>query len=137
MNKLDKVNLIPRTLRSDDRGWFLKVIDGKEQGLPHHTGEVYLTLAVPGQNRGGHYHVKAHEWFTVVQGSALVSLADTSTHEQREMTLTATEPVTLVVPPGIAHIFRNPPDSHEPMLLVAYSDELYDPADTIPYSFNS
>lgn len=137
MNKLDQVTLIPRTLRRDDRGWFLKVIDGKEEGLPNHTGEVYLTLAVPGQNRGGHYHIQAHEWFTVVQGSALVSLADTSTDEQRQMTLSAGEPVTLVVPPGVAHIFYNSPNSQEPMLLVAYSDELYDPGDTIPYSFNS
>lgn len=53
---LEKVKVINRRLIVDDRGWFLKTITGKEEGIPSHTGEVYLTMGKPGQARGGHYH---------------------------------------------------------------------------------
>lgn len=131
---LKRVRLIPRTLREDTRGWFLKVIDGKEEDLPRRTGEVYLTMAAPGQVRGNHYHQLASEWFTVVQGIAEVALVDTTTRERAEMTLASSSPVTLFVPPRVAHVFKNPADRMEPMLLVAYSDRLYDPSDTIRYN---
>lgn len=44
MTLRDKIQIIPRRLLVDDRGWFLKVITGKENGLPPYTGEVYLTM---------------------------------------------------------------------------------------------
>lgn len=53
MAQIDKVRIIQRRLISDDRGWFLKVITGTEEGIPSHTGEVYLTMGKPGQERGG------------------------------------------------------------------------------------
>ena len=91
-------------------------------------------MALPGQTRGGHYHRRAHEWFTVVQGAASVSLRYMETGEEMEFNFTAFEPVTLYIPPGIAHTFRNSRNSSEPMILVAYSDQQYDPTDTILYA---
>jgi dTDP-4-dehydrorhamnose 3,5-epimerase-like enzyme len=131
MARIDQLELIPRRLRADSRGWFLKVIDGKEPGLPQHTGEVYLTMANPGQVRGNHFHHKAREWFTVVMGRAEVLVRDPQTQEERSLTLDASVPHTLVVPPGLAHAFKNPENATEPMLLVAYTDQLYDPADDV------
>ena len=133
MSLMEKVRLIPRVLKADTRGWFLKVIDGSEEGLPNMTGEVYLTLARPGQVRGNHYHLLANEWFTVVQGTAQMILADTITGERVEMVFTGSSPATLFVPARIAHAFKNPENSTDPMLLVAYSDQLYDPGDTIQH----
>jgi UDP-2-acetamido-2,6-beta-L-arabino-hexul-4-ose reductase len=132
---ISRVKLIPRQLRADSRGWFLKVIDGKEEGLPLSTGEVYLTLAEPGHWRGKHFHPLAQEWFAVVQGSADVVLQDVATGEVRRLVLSAKSPETLYVPPGVAHVFHNRADATEPMLLVAYTDRLYDPADTIFHEF--
>lgn len=129
--KLDHVQIIPRRLISDERGWFLKVIDGKEPSLPAATGEIYLTYALPGQARGSHYHKIASEWFTVVLGEARLVLADPETGDRQEIRLSASMPQTVFVPAGIGHVFINPPDAPEPMLLVAYADTLYDPADTI------
>jgi dTDP-4-dehydrorhamnose 3,5-epimerase-like enzyme len=129
--KLDQVQIIPRRLISDERGWFLKVIDGKEPSLPAATGEIYLTYALPGQARGNHYHKLASEWFTVVLGEARLILADLETGERRELQLSATKPTTVFVPAGIGHVFINPPEAPEPMLLIAYADTLYDPVDTI------
>lgn len=131
MPALDDVQVISRTVRRDDRGWLLKVIDGHEPGLPSKEAEVYLAFAVPGQSRGGHYHREATEWFTVVTGEATLDLVDVDTGARRSLHLVASSPATVRVPPGVAHVFRTAPTSH--MLLAAYSDRLYDPADTVPY----
>ena len=81
MSQIDKVRIIPRRLIADDRGWFLKAITGTEEDIPSHTGEVYLTMGKPGQAKGGHYHPEAVEWFTIIEGSAILKLEDMETHE--------------------------------------------------------
>jgi dTDP-4-dehydrorhamnose 3,5-epimerase-like enzyme len=129
---LDQVTLISRTLKEDERGWFLKVIDGHEENIPLRTGEVYLTMAVPGEVRGNHYHQRTAEWFTVVAGRALLRLHDLETLESRDVLLESSSPLTVYVPAGVAHAFKNPEDAEEQMLLVAYADNIYDPGDTIP-----
>ena len=53
MEQIEQVKIIPRRLISDERGWFLKAITGTEEGIPQHTGEVYLTMGKPGQAKGG------------------------------------------------------------------------------------
>lgn len=133
MRSIEEVELIPRRLIIDQRGWFLKVIEGKESGMSQGVGEVYLTMANPGQVRGNHYHLLANEWFTIVNGKARVILEDPSDGSRREFNLSSENPFTLFVPAGIAHCFVNSADSHE-FLLVAYSDKYYDPNDTVPYS---
>ena len=52
MSQIDKVQIINRRLIADERGWFLKAITGTEEGIPNHTGEVYLTMGKPGQAKG-------------------------------------------------------------------------------------
>ena len=129
----DKITTIERKKLGDTRGWFMKVIDGKEEGLPEHTGEIYLTHASgKGQVRGNHYHDKAKEWFTLLQGKAELKLMDMGTEEVIIIELSENEPKTIVIPPGVAHAFLN--TEEEPFLLLAYTDELYDPVDTISYS---
>src|SRR5438128_1515629 len=66
----DKIRIIDRKLLSDTRGWFLKVLNGMEEFLPAHTGESYITMALPGEWRANHYHPKTAEWFTVFKGKA-------------------------------------------------------------------
>lgn len=133
MSLEEKIRLVPRELKSDERGWFLKVITGHEDNLPAQTGEVYLTLAYPGQVRGNHYHLRTNEWFTVVQGNAQVIILDPRTGNRQEWFLQAANPTSLYVPAGIAHAFINPKHSLEDLLLVAYADQQYDPEDTIPF----
>ena len=133
MKLKDKIEIIERKKLGDSRGWFMKVIDGKEEGLPSYTGEIYLTHASgKGQVRGNHYHDKAKEWFTLIQGRAELKLMDMKTEEVISIALSADEPKTIVIPPGVAHAFLN--TEEESFLLLAYTDELYDPVDTIPHS---
>lgn len=133
MPLIDRITIIPRRELADQRGRFLKVLDGGEAGLPGRVGEVYLTSAKPGEARGNHYHPLCAEWFTIVAGSARLLLADPQSGERAELALSAADPQTIHVPAGIAHVFVNAADAAEDFLLIAYAAERYDPADTLPY----
>ena len=128
----DKIKIIPRRLIKDDRGWFLKVITGTEENIPDRTGEVYLTMGKPGQTKGGHYHPKALEWFTLVSGKATLKLEDVQTHEKMQMEISFDDAVTVFVPHGVAHAWENA--GTDDFILLAYTDLLYAPKDTIAYN---
>ena len=133
MSLADKIIVYNRNKIEDHRGWFLKVINGKETNLPAHTGEIYITVATPNQSKGGHYHPIANEWFTLIKGECLLELVDMQTKESLTISLSENDPKTIYVPNNIAHNFKNTADSE--FILLAYSDELFDPADTILYPF--
>lgn len=133
MSQIEKVKIITRRLITDERGWFFKAITGTEENIPNHTGEVYLTMGKPGQSKGGHYHPKAVEWFTVIEGKALLKLEDIETKERMEIEMSLEEAQSVFVPNGVAHIFENAGDTN--FITLAYTDLLYDPADTIAYKF--
>lgn len=134
MSQIDKVRIIPRRLITDDRGWFLKAITGTEEDIPSHTGEVYLTMGKPGQAKGGHYHPEAVEWFTIIEGSAILKLEDMETHERRDIEMPFEKARTVFIPNNVAHIVVN--NSDKDFILLAYTDKLYDPADTIAYQID-
>ena len=131
MSQIEKVRIIPRRLITDDRGWFLKAITGTEEDIPSHTGEVYLTMGKPGQAKGGHYHPEAVEWFTIIEGSAILKLEDMETHERMDVEMPFEKAQTVFIPNNVAHIVVNNSDKN--FILLAYTDKLYDPSDTITY----
>ena len=131
MAQIDKVQIIKRRLIADERGWFLKVITGTEDCIPSHTGEIYLTMGKPGQAKGGHYHPEALEWFTIIEGSAILKLEDVDTHARRDIELSFEDAQTVFIPNGVAHSVVNNGDKD--FILLAYTDKLYDPADTLAY----
>lgn len=133
MNRLSGIETIRRSHVSDQRGSFLKIMHGAEPGLPDAMGEIYLVRGYPGQSRANHYHEAATEWFTVISGSAVLNLIDVESAASMTLTLDASDPVTVKVPPMVAHSFVNNGD--EDFVLIAYSDERYVPADTIAFPF--
>jgi dTDP-4-dehydrorhamnose 3,5-epimerase-like enzyme len=133
MGLKEVIKVIPRNYINDSRGSFLKIITGKEDFLPKHTGEFYLTESINGIAKGGHYHNKANEWFTLIYGKCTLCLCDIITKEVIYLELLSSHPQTIYVPNKIAHVFYN--KSNCEFGLVAYSDELYDPLDTIIYEF--
>lgn len=128
----ERCTIISRRLIADERGWFLKAITGTEEGIPSYTGEVYLTMGKPGQNKGGHYHPEAVEWFTIIEGSATLKLEDILTHEHLDIEMSLEKAITVFIPNNVAHIVCSNSDKH--FILLAYTDKLYDPADTIAYN---
>ena len=131
MSQIEKVRIIPRRLIADDRGWFLKAITGTEEDIPSYTGEVYLTMGKPGQAKGGHYHPEAVEWFTIIEGCAILKLEDMETHERMDVEMPFEKAQTVFIPNNVAHIVVN--NSDKDFILLAYTDKLYDPSDTIAY----
>lgn len=131
MSQIDKVQIIQRRLIEDERGWFLKAITGKEDFIPSHTGEVYLTMGKPGNSKGGHYHPEAVEWFTIIEGSAILKLEDIKTHERMDIEMSLQKSITVFIPNNVAHVVVN--NSDKDFVLLAYTDKLYDPKDTITY----
>lgn len=133
MNKSlkERVAIIQRKLIADDRGWFLKAITGTEKDIPSHTGEVYLTMGKPGQAKGGHYHPEALEWFTIIEGNAVLKLEDIETHERLDIPMSLDKAITVFIPNNVAHIVVN--NSDKDFILLAYTDKLYDAKDTIVY----
>lgn len=132
MAQIDKVQIINRRLIADERGWFLKAITGTEDGIPNHTGEVYLTMGKPGQAKGGHYHPEAVEWFTLIKGEAILKLEDMETHTRKDIEMSLDKAITVFIPNNVAHIVVN--NGNEDFILLAYTDKLYDPKDTISYT---
>lgn len=130
----DRCKIYNRNLITDDRGWFLKVITGTEEFLPNHTGEIYLTMGKPGQEKGGHFHPKAVEWFTIIQGKALLKLKDIKTGEYMEIEMSLDKASTIFIPNNVAHTVANLSD--QDFILLAYTDRLFDPSDTIKYKVN-
>ena len=127
-----KISAIKRNLIHDHRGWFLKVINGSEVDN-HFTGEVYITSAKPGESKGGHYHLIAREWFTLLKGNAVLTIIDIDSYEKLEISLNEKDPRTIYIPPGIAHNLYNSGD--EDFILIAFTDIKYDPSDTLEYNF--
>lgn len=131
MNRLSGVETIQRSYISDKRGSFLKIIHGAEPGLANAMGEIYLVRGYPGESRANHYHRAATEWFTLISGAVVLKLTDVESAVSMTLTLDAGNPVTIKVPPMVAHSFLN--NGKEDFVLIAYSDERYDPADTIVF----
>ena len=130
----ERCTIIPRRLIVDERGWFLKAITGTEEGIPSHTGEVYLTMGKPGQSKGGHYHPEAVEWFTIIQGAATLKLEDIVTHERLDIQMSLEKAITVFIPNNVAHAVCGVCDKE--FILLAYTDKLYDPKDTIAYTID-
>lgn len=135
MNKSlkERATIIQRRLIADDRGWFLKAITGTEEGIPTHTGEVYLTIGPNlGRLMGWTLFIpKAVEWFTIIEGSAILKLEDMETHERLDIEMSLVKAITVFIPNNVAHVVVNNGDKD--FILLAYTDKLYDPKDTIAY----
>jgi len=132
--KLDqRIEVAPRPLHEDPRGWFLKIADAAVPGTAAQMREVYLVSASPGQVRGNHYHRHTNEWFTVIRGSGVLGLADPATGERDLLPVSAAQPVTIKVPYGLAHAFKNEAGAGEPLWVAACADADYDATDTVPW----
>jgi oxalate decarboxylase/phosphoglucose isomerase-like protein (cupin superfamily) len=89
-------------------------------------------MGKPGQSKGGHYHPEALEWFTVIEGNAILKLEDIYTHERMDIEMSLDKAITVFIPNNVAHTLVNNGDTN--FILLAYTDKLYDPKDTIAYT---
>ena len=123
---LNEVEITELKKLGDNRGFFIKTMTNSMIGK-YPAGEIYLSVASPGVERGNHYHKKATEWFSVIKGKCKITLNYKG--EEKIIRLDANEPKTVKVPPLITHKFIN--IGSEDCYLLAFTDVDYDPEDTI------
>ena len=124
------VEVRPLRRLDDARGSFVKIIQQRHlAGRPF--GEVYLSVSGPGQIRACHFHRRTTEWFCPVGGRGELYLARPDGSLRERVRLDSAFPISLRVPPGVAHALVADPDSELAVLAVA--DVEYDPADTDTY----
>lgn len=87
-------------------------------------GEIYLTVAHPGQVKGNHYHEQTTEWFFLIKGRGLLIAENKEERQREEVLLEEDRPMVIKVSKGVAHAFKNIGD--EAMYLLAYADVPYD-----------
>ena len=128
------VDVRPLRRLEDTRGWFVKVFQKRHLGgLPF--GEVYLSVGAPGETRANHYHERTTEWFCPAAGRGTLYLAAMRGSERMAVRMDIATPVSVRIPPFVAHSLVADADCDLAVLAVA--DVEYDPADTdtIPVDF--
>ena len=128
------VDVRPLRRLEDARGWFVKVFQKRHlEGLPF--GEVYLSVGAPGETRANHYHERTTEWFCPAAGRGTLYLAAMRGTERMAVRMDIAAPVSVRIPPFVAHSLVADADCDLAVLAVA--DVEYDPADTdtIPVDF--
>jgi len=121
------VEVRPLRRLDDARGWFVKAIQKRHLGgAPF--GEAYLSVGAPGETRANHYHERTTEWFCPVAGRGTLYLAAIDGEARQAVRFDAAAPVSVRVPPRVAHSLVADPDSELSVLAVA--DVEYDPQDT-------
>lgn len=127
---IDRVQILKGRRREDGRGW-LHVTLGASQLPPGVTfGELYVIRSEQaGDRRGDHFHQRMDEWFTLVEGEAMLELYDPTSEERLSVRMDGTIPRTFRVPAGIAHCIVNAGSG--PMTAVAWTTAEHDPADVI------
>lgn len=118
-----------RTLQrlDDNRGWFLKALQAQHLG-GRPFGEVYLSVGRPGETRANHFHRRTTEWFCPLAGRGLLYLFDVESERRAALRFDAAAPISVRVPPGVAHSLVADTDAELAVLAVA--DVAYDPQET-------
>jgi dTDP-4-dehydrorhamnose 3,5-epimerase-like enzyme len=129
--KNDKIINYPLEKLNDNRGYFLKTFTNNKFDVDFNELEIYVTNAKPGQSKGGHFHEKAKEWFTLIKGKCTLILVDVNTLIVKKIMLDESDPKTVFVPPFVAHEFYN--TGSEDFLLLAVTDQHFRKEDTIPF----
>ena len=115
------------TRHADARGSFFEII--RSHGGPEQSS---FSTTVPGISRGDHYHRRKVERFTVLAGTATISLRRLFTDEVFDFEVTGDEPVAIDMPTGWAHKITNTGDGD--LYTSFWTNDIFDPGnpDTIP-----
>jgi dTDP-4-dehydrorhamnose 3,5-epimerase-like enzyme len=114
----------------DERGYVAELLRGSE-GAAGEFGQLLVTVANPGVEKGNHYHTRKREWFCCLSGAVELVARDRATGEIERVTLTPDEngrTLTAEVPPNVTHAIINNGDV--PACVLLYVTEEYDEADS-------
>lgn len=127
----DITGVIWRPLRrfDDPRGWLCEFFRHDEIPAEYHPVMGYISLSWPGVSRGPHEHADQADLFCFLGPSSFkLYLWDnrpgSATYWNRQIEVVgADRPTAVVVPPGVAHAYRNV--GSEPGIVYNYPNQLY------------
>ena len=125
--RISGVRVIELSTYDDERGSLIETF--RSDLLKIKPAMSYVSHTLPGKSRGPHEHRKQTDVFSFIgPGNLKVVLWDNRKESRTylsRMVITAGKdnPVTLVIPPGVVHGYKN--DSSEPGMVINYPDKLY------------
>jgi dTDP-4-dehydrorhamnose 3,5-epimerase len=131
----------PRQVNPDERGWLCELFRHDEMPTELHPAMAYLSETIPGATRGPHEHLQQTDTFCFFGPTTFhLYLWDNRPESPSYLcheiaVLGRTQPMTVVVPPGVVHAYRNIGDA--PGLVINCPNRLYrgegrqDPVDEI------
>jgi dTDP-4-dehydrorhamnose 3,5-epimerase len=122
------VDVTPFRAFADDRGWLAELFRSDETPADTYPAMGYLSVTHPGVARGPHEHREQTDRFAFFHGTYRVMMWDAragSPTEGRRITMDvgANRPVTVVIPPGVVHAYRNV--GSEDAYVLNFPDALY------------
>lgn len=122
----DVRNAIPLVRHADARGSFFEITRSHGAG-----GQSSFSTTRPGITRGDHYHARKIERFTVLRGTAIISLQKLFSDEIIRIRVSGDEPVAVDMPTFWSHNITN--SGTEDLYTSFWINEIYDPADPDTY----
>jgi UDP-2-acetamido-2,6-beta-L-arabino-hexul-4-ose reductase len=118
---------MPLARHADTRGSFFEVI--RTHGG---SGQSSFSTTEPGISRGDHFHRRKIERFTVLAGTATISLRKLFSTEVYEFQVTGERPVAVDMPTMWTHKITN--TGADPLYTSFWTNEIFNPtaSDTIP-----
>lgn len=122
------VEVTPFRAFSDERGWLAELFRSDETPADLFPAMGYLSVTHPGVARGPHEHKDQTDRFAFFHGTYRVMMWDARTGSPTEgqritMDVGANRPVTVVIPPGVVHAYRNV--GSEDAYVLNFPDALY------------
>ena len=111
-------------LHTDKRGYLME--------FANTAGQVFIARSRPGAIRGGHYHTRKSEKFTVVEGQGLLRTRQRGTNVVREHWLTGDLPEIVEILPGEVHEIVN--EGTEDAVIIAWASEVFNSEDADTFS---
>ncbi len=126
---IEQVELVPLEFHHDQRGWLAELF--RQDELPPRCWPAmsYVSQTLPGVARGPHQHAHQTDVFVFLgPGEFQVVLWDVrprsaSWGHRMRLRLGASHPARLIVPPGVAHGYRNV--GREPGWVLNFPNQLY------------
>lgn len=120
-------------VKKDGRGWLSEII--RSEDVDHKKfGQVLITAANPGETKGNHYHKRKTEWYCVIKGKGIVTIINRNNKEKKEIETGEENMALIKIPVNYFHRIKN--IGEEEMLLLAYTDEVFNRNDPDSYEDN-
>ncbi len=98
------VTFDPKTKKPN--GWLLEVVSDTDHFTKHLSGQMYLTVANPGEFKGYHLHADADYFVTCLKGKAM-EIVYKNRNEKQEIEMGDGDFKTVFVPKGCPHGIKN------------------------------